>query len=293
MDPELRRALQQYLGSPVQQARPVTGGDINQAFCVGLADGRRAFVKTRAGGPADLFSREADGLAWLAAGLSEARALRVPGVLAARPPEDGVPGFLALDWIERGAPGTDYEAQLGHDLAALHRSGAPYFGLHHDNYIATLHQRNQPSQAWPQFYADARLHPLLVRAVDRGLLGRPLRVRFERLLVQIATRCGPPEPPARLHGDLWGGNVFADRDGGPVLFDPAVYGGHREIDLAMMHLFGGFGPRCFAAYDEAYPLAPEHRGRVPLYQLYPLLVHVNLFGAGYVANLECALDQVV
>ncbi len=138
-----------------------------------------------------------------------------------------------------------------------------------------------------------RLGPQLRAAADAGLAPARMRRDFERLLAQLETLCGPPEPPARLHGDLWGGNMIADDLGEPCLIDPAVYGGHREIDLAMMKLFGGFGPRVFAAYKEAFPLADGYRERVPLYQLYPLMVHVNLFGGGYLAQVEAALAQLV
>jgi fructosamine-3-kinase len=113
------------------------------------------------------------------------------------------------------------------------------------------------------------------------------------LFAALGERVGPAEPPARLHGDLWGGNLLCDDAGAPCLCDPAVYGGHREIDLAMMRLFGGFGARTFAAYDEAWPLAPGHAARVPLYQLYPLMVHVNLFGGGYIGQVEATLDRLV
>jgi fructosamine-3-kinase len=116
---------------------------------------------------------------------------------------------------------------------------------------------------------------------------------FERLYDRLEQLCGPPEPPARLHGDLWAGNAIVDRNGIPYLVDPAVYGGHREIDLAMMRLFGGFSARVFAAYDEVYPVAPGLPERVPLYQLYPLMVHVVLFGAGYVSQVEQALRRLL
>jgi fructosamine-3-kinase len=120
-----------------------------------------------------------------------------------------------------------------------------------------------------------------------------MRAGFERLFAALPDLAGPDEPPARLHGDLWGGNLLVDDAGAPCLIDPAVYGGHREIDLAMMRLFGGFGPRVFAAYDEAWPLAPGHEERVGLYQLYPLMVHVNLFGGGYVGSVESSLDRLM
>ena len=110
---------------------------------------------------------------------------------------------------------------------------------------------------------------------------------------RLPQRCGPAEPPARLHGDLWGGNLLTDEHGAPVLIDPAVYGGHREVDLAMMQLFGGFSARVFDAYHEAHPLAPGWRERAPLYQLYPLLVHVNLFGGSYLGGVRRALRQVL
>jgi fructosamine-3-kinase len=119
-----------------------------------------------------------------------------------------------------------------------------------------------------------------------------MRHGFDRLLARLEECVGPPEPPARLHGDLWGGNAMVDEQGMPCLIDPAVYGGHREVDLAMMRLFGGFAPRVFSAYAEAFPLAPGHEERVPLYQLYFLMVHVNLFGGSYVASVEHALARV-
>src|SRR5204862_1227715 len=139
-------------------------------------------------------------------------------------------------------------------------------------------QSNAPAATWSDFYQRRRLEPQVRRAAEAGLVGPALRRAFDRLFTRLPELVGPAEPPARLHGDLWGGNAMADEQGAPVIFDPAVYGGHREVDLAMMRLFGGFGRRVFDAYAEVYPLAPGHEERVALYQLYPLLVHVNLFG---------------
>jgi fructosamine-3-kinase len=286
MRAELRAALERELGTAVRDARPISGGDINDAFRATLADGRKLFVKSQARPLPRLFACEAAGLRWLA----DAGALRVPEVIAAH---DEAPAFLALELIEPGVQARDHDEQLGRGLAALHRAGAPGFGLDHDNYIATLHQSNARAGDgdWPAFYAQRRLEPLFARAVDAGLMPGRCRAEFARLLSRLPALCGPDEPPARLHGDLWGGNAIADEHGAPVLIDPAVYGGHREIDLAMMQLFGGFGARCFAAYDEAHPRAPGHEQRVALYQLYPLLVHVNLFGGGYVSGVERALRR--
>ncbi|HYP91419.1 MAG TPA: fructosamine kinase family protein, partial [Polyangiaceae bacterium] len=135
--------------------------------------------------------------------------------------------------------------------------------------------------------------PQLERAVAAGRATPRLRTGAERLAARLAGLVGPGEPPARLHGDLWSGNLHVDAAGAPCLIDPAVYGGHREVDLAMMRLFGGFGERVFAAYHEAFPLAPGYAERVTLYQLYPLLVHVNLFGGGYVRSVESSLARYV
>jgi fructosamine-3-kinase len=155
------------------------------------------------------------------------------------------------------------------------------FGHERDNWIGRLAQPNAARRTWPRFYAEQRLVPQMRRARDAGHLDGALLARSERLLEEVDALAGPAEPPARLHGDLWTGNVLADSAGRPVLVDPAVYGGHREMDLAMMRLFGGFTADCFAAYQAAAPLTEGHEARIPLWQLYPLLVHLNLFGAAY------------
>jgi fructosamine-3-kinase len=250
-----------------------------------LADGRELFVKHRADAPARMYAAEAAGLAWLA----EAGALRTPAVVAVG--DDVPPRFLALEWIPRGRPAPGHDEALGRGLAALHRAGADAFGLDRDNFIGSLPQANAPAGDWPAFYAERRLEPMARAAVEAGALGRGFLAGLERLRARLPDLCGPAEPPARLHGDLWGGNAMAGPDGGPVLVDPAVYGGHREVDLAMMRLFGGFGERVAAAYAEAHPLAEGHEDRVELYQLYPVLVHVVLFGGGYARSAERILRR--
>lgn len=280
---ELGSALAAALGSDLKSAREVVGGDINQAFAIRLVDGRRAFVKTHASPPPTMYAREADGLEWLA----EAGALRVPEVLAVSET------FLALELIEPGPPAADHDATLGRGLAALHRRGAPGFGWRANNFIGSLAQDNGAETDWTSFYARRRLEPQLRLAVQSGHASAWMQRAFDELLPRLGELVGPAEPPSRLHGDLWGGNCHTAPTGEPVLIDPAVYGGHREMDLAMMRLFGGFAPAVFDAYQEAWPLADGWRERLPLCQLYPLMVHVNLFGGSYVAPVERALSSAL
>ena len=287
MSDRLEDALARALDARVLAADPLPGGCINRSLRVRLADGRTLFVKHRDGVPEGFYRAEADGLAWLA----EPGALRLPEVAAVADEEE--PPFLALEWIAEGAPAGDHDGRLGRGLAALHRAGAPAFGATRDGWIGTLPQPNGPLPGWPEFYAVRRLEPLTRTAVDAGELPRGTGRRLGRLLERLDDLAGPAEPPARLHGDLWSGNAMADADGRPVLVDPAPYGGHREVDLAMMRLFGGFSPAVFRAYGEEHPLAPGHEDRVPLYQLYPLLVHVVLFGAMYAARVDAALGRYV
>jgi fructosamine-3-kinase len=276
------RAIAEALGSAVTASRSVSGGDINEAQELTLADGRTVFAKTNRHADPEMFPAEARGLEWL----REAGALRIPRVLAA------APAFLVLEPIAPARRRADFDEQLGRGLAALHRFGAPGFGLDHDNFIGRLPQENAPAPSWPEFYRRNRIEPQLRLAVDAGLATPRLRQGCERLFSRLEQLVGPAEPPARLHGDLWGGNLLVDDQGAPCLIDPAVYGGHREVDLAMMRLFGGFGARVFEAYDEAWPLAEGHEGRVPLYQLYFLFVHLNLFGGSYLASVESALARL-
>ena len=279
----VRAELGAALGASVAEVRALSGGDINDAWRVTLSDGRALFVKTHEDAEADMFPLEAEGLAWLA----EASAIRTPRVLAASA------SYLALELIEPGQRSPDFAERLGRELAALHRFGADGFGWREDNFIASLRQENTREEDWPSFYVRRRLEPMLRRASDRGLASAAMKKGFARLFARIEELAGPAEPPSRLHGDLWGGNCHVGEDGAPVLIDPAVYGGHREMDLAMMQLFGGFSERTFDAYHEAWPLAPGWRERTPLYQLYPLLVHVVLFGGSYVGAVERALDAYV
>jgi fructosamine-3-kinase len=289
LDPALEEALRYALGSALRTTRRLSGGDINDAFELELNSGARVFLKTNASAPLSMFPAEAHALDWLRA----AGALRVPEVLAVSNGSPGEPCFLVLELLTPGQPQRGFDERLGQGLAELHRFGAPRHGWERDNFIGTLPQRNGSQDTWADFFWYERLEPQLSRAVAAGLVSTRLRSGFERLASKLSQLVGPDEPPARLHGDLWGGNLHIDETGAPCLIDPAAYGGHREIDLAMMRLFGGFGERVFRAYQEAYPLAPGHAERIALYQLYPLLVHVNLFGGSYVESVERSLARYV
>jgi fructosamine-3-kinase len=238
---------------------------------VTLADGRRVFVKqarTRLDG---LFAAEAAGLRWLA----EVGDAPVPEVLAA---DDTT---IVLPWIETAAPTPSAAERFGRELAALHGAGADSYGAPWPGYIAELPLDNEPGASWPEWYARRRVLPYLRISVDRGALSGRDAAEIESAVDRIAGAAGPAEPPARIHGDLWSGNVLWG-DGRAWLIDPAAHGGHRETDLAMLALFGAPGLyRIIAAYDEAAPLADGWRERVPLHQLHPLLVHVALYGAAY------------
>jgi fructosamine-3-kinase len=222
---------------------------------------------------------EGEGLEWL----RETGAIAVPGVVAVSA------HTIELERIETGPWTAEVDERFGRELAALHRSGAPTFGWHRDGYIGPLRVSNAASQDWPSFYWTTRVEPFM-RAAS---LPRDAVATFDRVGARLADLAGSAEPPARLHGDLWRGNVLADRVGRPWIVDPSAHGGHRETDLAMLRLFGGFGVRCFDAYDEAYPLADGWRDRVALHQLYPLLVHTVLFGGGYAAQAVAAARQYV
>ncbi len=282
---DLQRQLSDGLQTDIVRMTPISGGDINEAYKLDLPSQPPLFVKTNARAPAGMFAAEAAGLAWLA----EADAIKVPQVVAVS--DATSPAFLALRYEPPGKPGADFTARLGRQLAALHAAGAPQFGWVQNNFIGTLPQDNRShgGETWAAFYGQRRLEPLLRRAHDEGCVSPQLNAQFQQLFTRLPDLVGPPEPPARLHGDLWAGNHMCNLHGEPVLFDPAVYGGHREVDLAMMRLFGGYAEATFAAYHEAFPLASGHQRRVALYQLYPLLVHVVLFQGSYVSQVQAAV----
>jgi fructosamine-3-kinase len=290
-DQALATAVAAALGAGVRTMGRVHGGDVARAFRVELDDGRTVFAKTHDRPPAGFFTTEAAGLRWL----REPRVVDVPDVLAV---SDGGPGdtppFLVLEWIDEGArrPGT--EADLGRALAALHAAGATCFGREDRRTTGSRGLPNEPCATWADFYATQRLAPLVRLATDGRALGARALAELDRLAdpAVLAEVPAAAEPPARLHGDLWAGNRLVDATGASWLVDPAAHGGHREFDLAMMRLFGGFGAECFDAYDEEHPLQAGWPSRVPLHQLAPLVVHAIKFGGGYAAATDEALASI-
>jgi fructosamine-3-kinase len=267
---------EQLLGTAVVATTPVAGGDICTATRLRLSDGRSALVKTRPFAPPGFFAAEARGLGWLAA----ADALPVAEVLAVR--DD----CLVLAWVEPVKPSAEAAIAFGRGLARLHATGADTFGATEDGFIASLPLPNGSASTWPEFYATRRVLPYLKLASDRGHIDAADVAAVEAVVRRLVALAGPQEPPARLHGDLWGGNVVWTSDPATgqhgVLIDPAAHGGHRESDLAMLALFGlPHLQRVLDAYQEAAPLSPGWEERQPLHQLFPLLVHTALFGGRY------------
>ncbi len=277
MPAALLEALAVRLGGPVAGVTPVGGGCIARACRVETPSGVY-FVKW--GGPAvaRTFPAEAAGLRALHAVGSP---LVVPAVRAVAPSDAGVPGFLVLEWIAPGPRGPRFWEALGHGLAVLHRHTADAYGFPEDNFIGQTLQRNTWEGRWPVFFRDHRLFPQAAQARVSGRWQRAWDRPFERLCRHLDDLLPGRPAPSLLHGDLWSGNVMAAADGAPALVDPAVYHGHREADLAMTRLFGGFDPRFYAAYREAWPPDAGEEIRRDVYNLYHLLNHLNLFGDAY------------
>jgi fructosamine-3-kinase len=269
---------------------PVGGGSTCEARRLTLEDGESLFVKTFVGEPAaplpGLFPAEAAGLRWLA---QAPGGVPVPEVIAA------LPELLALAWVEPGPPTPAAAERFGRELAATHRAGADAFGAAWPGYIGSLAQDNTADvRSWAEWFATRRLEPYLRLAADGGGLDATAVAACRAVVEGIERHAPPPEPPARLHGDLWPGNVLWGQGDRAWLVDPAAHGGHRETDLAQLALFGGLPhlDRVRAAYAEVWPLPEGWRDRVPLHQLHLLLVHAALFGAAYRPHVMAAVGAL-
>ncbi len=265
------------------RSQRLAGGDFASAHRVELADGCVVFAKTHTDPPAGFFTTEAAGLRWLRDG----GALPVPEVLYA----SDSPPLLILEWIDESRSASSDESTFGRSLAGLHQAGADGFGRADRRTTGSQALPNDSCETWAEFLANRRLLPLARIARNRTCLPEATVQRIEDVASRITGLVGPPERPARLHGDLWAGNRIIDSGGRSWLIDPACFGGHREFDLAMMRLFGGFGSDCFNAYAEATPLADGWPERIALHQLSPLIVHAIKFGGGYCSAVDRALAQ--
>jgi protein-ribulosamine 3-kinase len=279
-------ALGRALGTVVSAERAVSGGSINACLRFDTDRGS-VFVKHGAREALDMYTAEAAGLEEL----EGARAVRIPGVLATGTTEHGA--FLALEWIDLTTARRKTEALLGEQLAHQHRATQARYGWHRDNTIGSTPQPNAWCEDWIEFLRERRLDFQLTLAERAGAPSRLIE-SGRRLCESLAQFYVDYRPvPSLLHGDLWGGNWGADEQGRPVIFDPAVYYGDREADLAMTRLFGGFGPSFYSAYEASWPMDRGASERIELHQLYHVLNHYNLFGGGYGARAQAIVDRLL
>jgi fructosamine-3-kinase len=273
--PAVAGRAEQLLGSSVISTAPVAGGDVSSAVKLRLSNGRTAFLKSLTQAPPHFFEREAAGLRWLA---EVEDGVATPDVLAVDS------DCLILGWVETTRPGQEAAAAFGRALARTHLSGAEVWGAESDGYIGRLPLANQPLPTWAEFYVERRIAPYLRVARDKGLVAADDADLIERAAGRVG-EIVPDEAAARLHGDLWNGNVLWGQEDRVVVIDPAAYGGHREVDLAMLTLFGlPQLAHVMAAYEEVAPLGDDWQERLGIHQLFPLVVHACLFGGGYGAR---------
>ena len=285
MTPELRSALEPVAGQ-IRDIDPVGGGSISASFRLLSVTGQRFFLKIQPAEQADLFDAEADGLTALA----DCDCVAVP-----RPLAGGVvtgQAYLLLDFLDLDGDRDTAAAELGRRLAEQHRRPAGEFGWPRDNYIGSTPQPNGMNGNWIEFLHDQRLGYQLELAASNGF-GGELQQLGQRVLARLPEFFDELPQPSLLHGDLWGGNWGALAGGRPAIFDPAVYLGDREADLAMTRLFGGFPDAFYRAYCDAWPLRPGYERRQDLYKLYHLLNHLNLFGGGYADSALACLRRLL
>ncbi|MFT4664395.1 MAG: protein-ribulosamine 3-kinase [Polaribacter sp.] len=278
--------IEKLLGEKTKRLQSVTGGDISDAYLLST-DKENYFLKINESALATaLFEAEAKGLQLIG------QHCHCPEVIHHGPFQNSPGAFLILPYIQSGNKDKQFWVSLGQSLAQLHRVSATQFGLAHDNFIGRLPQSNNHHDNWAAFYAQQRLFPQVKMAFDNKMLSKEDTRSFDRLYSKLNNLC-PSEKSALIHGDLWSGNFMVNKNQLPVFIDPSVSYSHREMDLAMSLLFGGFDPQFYHSYIGSYPLEPGFEARVALYQLYYLLVHVNLFGGSYVNGVKQALSKYI
>lgn len=269
----------------IKQVKLIAAGNINQGIYLETSQGP-FFLKTNFESEIDIFEKEADGLQML----KTKSPLQIPEVYHLGKIEDK--NFLLMEWISTDRTNPVYWQELGIGLAQLHMATQEQFGYTKNNYIASLVQKNSPKHSWHEFYIENRLEPLAGKAYYEGLLSLEFFKRFQKTY-PILENIFPKEKPALLHGDLWSGNVLRGKNGSPSLIDPAIYYGHREMDLAFSRMFGGFEEGFYQSYETVFPLEPGFEERIPVYNLYPLLVHLLLFGKSYLSGIERTVNRLV
>lgn len=273
--------LSKILGETCIEKYPVGGGCVAKTFQVNTEAGNSYFVKTGMHNPKALLC-EANGLKALA----ETGTIHIPKVFFVNE------AFLVLEYVQQGTQAPNFFENFGKQLALLHKKTATEFGFFEDNYIGNTPQINTWTTYWETFYSEHRLRYQLDLLNLQGLLTKPLSVFYsnlEEIVVEVFT--GSEEPPALLHGDLWAGNYMTNSEGKVCIFDPAVYYGHREAELAMTRLFGGFSTAFYESYQNTYPLKKDWKKRESLYRLYHILNHVNLFGSSYLQSAEAIIEN--
>ena len=262
----------------------VGGGSINDARLINTTGGQFFIKINSASRYPDMFEKEALGLTLL----KETNAITVPHVIGFG--EHGNDAFLILNYIKAAPKESGFWENFGRKMAALHQNSSEQFGLNHDNYIGSLPQSNKQHKSWEVFFREERLEPQIVMAYNNSKIDSSMLKMFDRFFNKL-NNLFPIEPPSLIHGDLWGGNFMVDEKGKALIIDPAVYYGHREMDLGMSQLFGGFDRQFYRAYHNSYPLASGWQERMDYCNLYPLMVHVNLFGGGYAGSVKSILKK--
>lgn len=281
---DIQQKIEGFLNETIASAHSVSGGCIADSKLINTKSGKRFFLKTRSGGEG-MFLKEAHGLQEL----SKPQCIRVPEVLLANK------DFLLLEFIEQGPKPENFFSEFGAAFAQMHRFTAEHYGFFEDNFIGSTPQYNvaigSERTSWADFYLNRRLYPQVKLAKQNGLLNPAIEDKLQQLFVKTPEILkGSEESPTLLHGDLWGGNYLYDKQGKAVLIDPAVYYGHREADLAMTKMFGGFSPEFYKSYQQHFPLVPGWEYRENLYLLYHHLNHLNLFGSSYLAGSIRLID---
>ncbi|UEG55052.1 fructosamine kinase family protein [Mucilaginibacter daejeonensis] len=263
---------------------PVTGGDINEAYCLDTSSGKLMMKLNSRSKYAEMFEREAQGLA----AIRSSRTIAVPEVIIYGHHHDD--SYLIMQWIESRRATREASKLLGIQLAAMHRNTASAFGFKHHNYMGSISQSNRRHYKWSEFFVQERLMPMVKIARNKSLLEEKDIADIEQLCQRLP-QLFDEEAPALIHGDLWGGNYLISADGKPYLIDPAVSYGHREFDISMTTLFGGFERAFYDAYQDAFPLAQDWEERTDLWNLYPLLLHLNLFGLSYLGQVRSSIKR--